>query len=426
MTMMQSRNRFIIALLLAFACQSKAFVTIAVELDPYFTSTPPACSSTFVSNFESNLTAWVLNATKTISFLSDLKVPGGFHLSYQNPVTRRLHSFRRIKTTTTLTPTSCSKCTSAGCTLSCALGVCDLCAGSRRVLGDVTSEHTNDEGRVRDERALTTADWTSVGTYVSNAVEPQIISYATAYSHGCLGDFNLLKVGVTFLSNVPIDATMEGALVAAFGAPAPAPPPNTAKSCCSIDFLNCIPYCGTTQQQCQTCSAVDVDWLPWGAPAQGSCISRWNGCAWNPTGCCRGLQCVGDQFWKGCVYVPHLTSPPTSPPTRAPTLRPTLKPTPFPTTLPTSPPTGRPTSRPTAVPTSPPTLLPTHSPTAQPTLFPTLPPTLQPTPSPTARPTAVPTPSPTTSSPTAQPTAVPTLPPTLPSAPSPTSQPSSE
>jgi hypothetical protein len=358
-SMTRTTSCLIATLVLACISQSKAFVTIIVELDPYITSTPPACSASFVTNFESNLTAWVLNATHTISFLTDFSVPGGFHLSYQNTVTRRQLEeqekdvgFRRLKTTTSSNSETCNRCTSVGCTLSCGLGTCNLCAGSRRRLleeADTFSEETTNEKdlHVENRRQLTTADWSTVGTYVSNAIEPQIIYFASAYSGGCLGDYNLLGVNVTFVSDVPIDATMDAAMIAAFGAPAPAPPPNTAKACCSMDFMNCVTYCGTTQKQCQTCSSVDVGWLPLGPPAAGSCTARWNDCTSNVNGCCAGMQCIGDQWWKGCFYVPPLNAaappvtPPTAPSSSHTTPRPTLRPTPPPTKRPTAQPTVR-------------------------------------------------------------------------------------
>ncbi len=348
----------IVLLACNFIGRSNAYVTVVVELDPYFSSPPPACSATFINNFESNLTTWVVNATRTIAFLSDFSVPGGFSLAYQNPTSRRNllmeEEKNAIRSRSLKTAPVCTKCTSVGCSLSCGLGVCNLCASSRRHLDqDATDrsfqfqhhEATASQLRREDERGadgqrrVTQADWSTVGNYVSNAIEPMIIYYASVYSGGCLGDYNLLGVNVTFVSDIPLDATMEAALVAAFGAPAPAPPPNTAKACCTMDFTSCVTYCGTTQQQCESCGAADVVWLPKGPPAAGSCIARWGGCLSNVHGCCPGMQCIGNQYWKGCFYIPpqhgNSPSPPTAsspiisspPPTPPPTLRPTSRPT---------------------------------------------------------------------------------------------------
>lgn len=341
-------NCLIITLLLCLLHRSKAFVTVVVELDPHYTSTtPPACSPTFVANFESNLTAWVMNATRSISLLSDFTVPGGFHLTYQNTARRQLQDSRELTLTRATNAGTCTRCTSASCKLSCGIGVCNLCAGSRRRTEESSELETGDELEATGERPggrMLTADWSTVGVYVSNAVEPQIIYYAAVNAGDCLGNYNVLGVNVTFVSNVVLDATMDSALIAAFGAPAPAPPPNTAQACCTLDFANCINWCGTTQQQCETCTVLGLGWLPVGAPAPGSCTSRWGYCGASGTGCCPGLQCLGDQYWKGCFYVPRLPLP-TVPSAPAPTTTPVLRP-------PSSPPTPLPTQRPTAQPTS--------------------------------------------------------------------------
>lgn len=74
-------------------------------------------------------------------------------------------------------------------------------------------------------------------------------------------------------------------------------------SCCTQSFASCVNYCGTTQAQCKSCGDTTVVWLTNGVPPPNTCIPRWSDCTRNVNGCCPGLQCIGDQYWKGCQYV---------------------------------------------------------------------------------------------------------------------------
>lgn len=76
---------------------------------------------------------------------------------------------------------------------------------------------------------------------------------------------------------------------------------SSSGGCCSMDYKECIDWCGTTEKQCATCSGHDcLHWLPTGA-VQGSCGSRWSSCnASNP--CCPGLRCEFHSVWYSqCV-----------------------------------------------------------------------------------------------------------------------------
>lgn len=149
----------------------------------------------------------------------------------------------------------------------------------------------------------------------------------------------------------------------------PTPAPITGSGgCCTQTFATCVTYCGTTQQQCQTCATTDVAWLPQGVPQANSCLARWSDCTTNTSGCCPGLTCVPQsQYYAGCQYVSGPTTPPTPPPPVSPSttpIQPTFAPHP-----PTVPPMHVPTAAPVVVPTGP-TIAP--APTTPSPLFSTL------------------------------------------------------
>jgi hypothetical protein len=137
--------------------------------------------------------------------------------------------------------------------------------------------------------------------------------------------------------------------------PTPAPvqtPVTSLAACCTQNFATCVTYCGTTQQQCITCSDTTVSWLPQGVPPANSCIARWSACTNNVDSCCPGLTCVGNSNYAGCQYVSGPTPPPTQPPPIAPTTAPVVPP-----------PTSRtPTLTPIVTPTIAPVVVPTVAP----------------------------------------------------------------
>lgn len=204
--------------------------------------------------------------------------------------------------------------------------------------------------------------------------------------------------------------------------------------CCSLDYKQCIGWCGPTKDSCKSCNHHDgVGWLENGAPT-GQCKRRWRGCENTPDACCPGLTCrEDDNNWLMCQPLETAASDPTGAPTTlSPTASPTEPPTGAPSAVsPTNSPTGSPTGFPSFVPTTKPTTAPTiFSPTA----FPTEPPsgapsnsspTTIPNGSPTGLPSFVPTTEPTAAPTIVSPTVSPTKPPTVaPSASLPTKSPS--
>mmetsp|Transcript_38286 Transcript_38286/g.42915 ORF Transcript_38286/g.42915 Transcript_38286/m.42915 type:complete len:288 (-) Transcript_38286:240-1103(-) len=123
-------------------------------------------------------------------------------------------------------------------------------------------------------------------------------------------------------------------------APTPTtPPPSTGgNGCCSLDYKNCVDWCGPSYDSCMKCDNKDVTWLSNGPP-QGQCMERWTGCDGNPNGCCDGLTCRwrDGEGYNACL--PNLNptpapvpAPPTKTPTYAPTvpIEPTISPAPTP------------------------------------------------------------------------------------------------
>ena len=90
------------------------------------------------------------------------------------------------------------------------------------------------------------------------------------------------------------------------------------EGCCSLDYKQCIGWCGPTKDSCLDCNHHDgVAWLENGAQKQ--CKKRWVGCGGNPNKCCAGLECRPDpNTWLACL--PALSTPELTPaPTPAPT-----------------------------------------------------------------------------------------------------------
>lgn len=116
-------------------------------------------------------------------------------------------------------------------------------------------------------------------------------------------------------------------------------PVSNSNGCCSLDYKNCIDWCGSTYDSCVNCSNQDVDWLSDGA-APSTCGERWTGCGENNdaahSGCCSGLTC---QMRTGDNYMACLPGDDNNP----------VSPTPPPTTAPQPSPTANPVSQPTPV-----------------------------------------------------------------------------
>merc|ERR1712194_583597 len=153
-------------------------------------------------------------------------------------------------------------------------------------------------------------------------------------------------------------------------------PTSSPEPCCTLDFQNCINWCGPTKESCSNCNHHDgLGWLSNGPP-KDKCFPRWKGCENRKNACCDGLTCKVDaNNYLMCLPIkPIGTKEPTAQPTDSPTFVST-------TTKPTS---VSPTSKPTATPTN----LSTPSPTTT---------TLGPTASPSASPSENPTSTPSTS-----------------------------
>jgi hypothetical protein len=342
---------------------------VRVQINPASNNvTLPTCAESFIDDFQANLTSFVLDATHQITELSDFVIPSGLHLTYfSNDTSSRRRNLRSLTTakTSAAKKTTCNACNSAGCALSCGFGICHLCSESRRRL-ERTREIENTM-MLDDMMRRLDANWDQVGVAVTEYITPMVQSFLVGdsiQSFGCLGDPNQLVVNVTYLSDVAFDPALESALVTAFGAPTLPPTPVAAPSpnaCCSQTFATCVKYCGTTPQQCNTCNDQSVVWLSQGPPPNSSkCVARWGTCTNNVSSCCAGLTCVGDVFWKGCVYVPPTTF------TFAPSQKPTFAPIPNPTYAPTPKPSFSPTSKPSLPSRSKPSL----PPTSKPSLFP--------------------------------------------------------
>merc|ERR1711937_259792 len=91
---------------------------------------------------------------------------------------------------------------------------------------------------------------------------------------------------------------------------------NDADGCCSLDYKQCIGWCGPTKDSCLGCNHHDgVGWLTNGSAENSNCKPRWSGCSASPNSCCPGLECRPDpNNWMACL--PALA-------TDAPTLAPT-------------------------------------------------------------------------------------------------------
>jgi hypothetical protein len=105
--------------------------------------------------------------------------------------------------------------------------------------------------------------------------------------------------------------------------PSPTTPPNN-DGCCSLDFKDCVDWCGPSYDSCMNCGNNDVIWLPNGKITD-TCGERWSGCGQDNDlgndGCCNGLTCQ----WRGdgedyfaCLPGDGTPTPPQTSPTNPP------------------------------------------------------------------------------------------------------------
>ena len=118
--------------------------------------------------------------------------------------------------------------------------------------------------------------------------------------------------------------------------PSPTSAPDSGKGCCTLDYKECINWCGDTEESCSSCSNNDVGWIPNGPPS-GSCNARWIACGNDKNSCCDGLTCQDDgNGYFSCLPGDSTPTPPS--PTNPPQPSPTKPPQPNPTNAPVPPP----------------------------------------------------------------------------------------
>jgi len=91
--------------------------------------------------------------------------------------------------------------------------------------------------------------------------------------------------------------------------------PTSSLGCCSQNFKDCVSWCGTTKLECLSCGKEkNVAWI--NGPKTG-CLARHDDCTSEVNSCCNGLTCIGDKYYKQCIYVqtPNPTENPSSFPT---------------------------------------------------------------------------------------------------------------
>jgi len=113
---------------------------------------------------------------------------------------------------------------------------------------------------------------------------------------------------------------------------------SSGNGCCSLDYKQCVDWCGSTYNSCISCGNTEVVWLPNG-PGD-TCGERWTGCGQdnddNHSGCCSGLTCQwrgdGHDYFAclpgdGTPTPPNPTNPPQPNPTNPPQSSPVAPPT---------------------------------------------------------------------------------------------------
>jgi len=84
-----------------------------------------------------------------------------------------------------------------------------------------------------------------------------------------------------------------------------------ASGCCSQDFKTCIPFCGTTKNQCLSCGQ-DVGWIC--GEQRNNCKRKFDDCTRAQNSCCDGLSCVlVNPGYRQCQVAAPTPSPTPSP-----------------------------------------------------------------------------------------------------------------
>jgi hypothetical protein len=91
--------------------------------------------------------------------------------------------------------------------------------------------------------------------------------------------------------------------------PAPVSPTNapvapttpSGDSCCSLNYKDCVTWCPIDEAGCNSCNSGQMYWLANGSRSGNTCLARWDACTTNPTGCCGGLVCRGNKYYRQCV-----------------------------------------------------------------------------------------------------------------------------
>jgi len=132
---------------------------------------------------------------------------------------------------------------------------------------------------------------------------------------GCQGSPNSCCAGLecrpdpnNWLACLPAEATEEPTFApteATTLEPTEAPEPEytEADGCCSLDYKECIGWCGPSKADCLGCNHHDgVGWLDAGSAVKSTCKRRWSGCQGRPDSCCPGLVCRKDpNNWLACL-----------------------------------------------------------------------------------------------------------------------------
>jgi len=79
------------------------------------------------------------------------------------------------------------------------------------------------------------------------------------------------------------------------------PPVSQNDFCCTWDFYHCgnSAWCNESMKNCQAgCSG--GTWMEKSAPEM-QCIAKWGTCTADNSGCCTGLTCEGNNYYKQCI-----------------------------------------------------------------------------------------------------------------------------
>jgi hypothetical protein len=105
-------------------------------------------------------------------------------------------------------------------------------------------------------------------------------------------------------TNVPTAAPIANPTFSPVPAPSESPvqaqPEGNGSACCSYDFKTCSTWGNESQEACE--SLTGMKWLSNG-PLTGDaamCLGKDIGCTNNLSGCCEGLVCDGNEWWKSC------------------------------------------------------------------------------------------------------------------------------